>query len=106
VKTQKGISENSYESCDGRVAFSINDGTHYEGYMFEILNDNFTFLLGGPLAPDEPVEIKISDVDLNSLCYYDDSEHFHSLYYSYNPHGQKSNINLTAMSIQSEEWSF
>jgi hypothetical protein len=69
------ILEEIYELDESRVAFSTNNGIHYEGYMFEIFIDTFTFYLGGPLASDEPVEIKISDVDLNSLCYYDSSEH-------------------------------
>lgn len=75
MKTEKNILEDFYEFCEGRVAFTLNDGTHYEGYMFQILDNTFTFFLGGPLASDEPVEIKISDVELNSLCFYNESEH-------------------------------
>jgi hypothetical protein len=69
MKTSKDILEDFYEFCEGRVTFSLKDDTYYEGYMFEIFTETFTFFIGGPLAPDEPMEIKINDVDLNSLVF-------------------------------------
>lgn len=74
MNNQKEIIEKFYDLCDGRVTISLRDGTYYEGYMFEIFDDKVTFFIGGPLAPDEPIEIPINDIDLDSLCFYSDRE--------------------------------
>lgn len=55
LRSSKEILEEFYELGEDRVAISLNDGSYYEGYMFEILEKTFTFLIGGPLAPDEPI---------------------------------------------------
>ena len=74
MKSPKNILEEFYELAEGRVAFDLKDRTHYEGYLNFIYDDTFTFFIGGPLAPEEPIEIKISDVDLNSMRYWSKSE--------------------------------
>ncbi|MCX7709436.1 MAG: hypothetical protein N2484_06250 [Clostridia bacterium] len=74
MRSPKDIFEEFNELAEGRVAFALNDSTYYEGYLYFIYDNTFTFFIGGPLAPDEPIEIKISDVDLNSMCYWSDSE--------------------------------
>ena len=74
MKNNKEILEEFCNLCDGRVTFSLMDGTYYEGYIFEIFDDKFTFFIGGPLAPDEPREILTDSVDVNSLCFYCETE--------------------------------
>lgn len=75
MRTHKQILEEFYDFSDSRVTFSLDDGSYYEGYMFELHEDVFTFFIGGPLSPDEPIEIRFSSVDLNSLCYFDELEY-------------------------------
>ena len=75
MRMNKEIVEDFYDMAEGRVAISLVDGSYYEGYMFEILDNKFSFFLSGPLAPEEPIEIKFDDVDLNKLYYLDESEH-------------------------------
>jgi hypothetical protein len=74
MKTLKSIFEDFYEFGD-KVAFSLIDGTYFEGYPFEILEDCFTFFIGGPLAQEETIEIKFDSLDFNSLCFCIFSEH-------------------------------
>ena len=64
-----------FEICESVTTFSLKDGTYYEGYMLQLHDDSLTFFLRGPLAPNEPIEIKHNDIDLNSLCHYSESEH-------------------------------
>jgi len=66
--------EYCFEICESATTFSLKDGTYYEGFMFQILETSLTFFLRGPLAPEEHIEIKFVDIDLNSLCYYVDAE--------------------------------
>jgi hypothetical protein len=62
------------EFCDlgTRVAFDLQNGEHYEGYICEIETDYLMFRSGGPLAPDEDIEIRLLDIDLNTLAYFDE----------------------------------
>jgi hypothetical protein len=55
-----------------RVAFDLKNGAHYEGYLFEIEPQYLIFGAGGPLAPDEDIEIRLVDIDLTTLAYFDD----------------------------------
>lgn len=76
IKSLYDILDDYFFEISGTVnTFSLKDGTYYEGFVFQLLDDSLTFFLRGPLAPDEPIEIKLNDIDLTSLCHYSESEH-------------------------------
>jgi hypothetical protein len=58
-----------------RVAFDLHNGNHHEGYICEIETDYLLFEEGGPLAPNEDIEIQLVDIDLNTLAYFDEQCH-------------------------------
>jgi hypothetical protein len=55
-----------------RVAFDLQNGEHYEGYICEIEKEYLMFGAGGPLAPDREIEIRLVDIDLHTLAYFDE----------------------------------
>lgn len=74
MRTQKSLIEDFCEFSDSKVTFSLYDSTYFEGYIFILGNDTFSFLISGPLSPDDPIVISYDAVDLKTLCYYDDLE--------------------------------
>lgn len=68
MKSLKNIFEDFFDFGD-RYAIDMHDGFHYEGYAFEILEDSFLFLSGGPLATEDPIKIMFENVNLNSLYF-------------------------------------
>jgi hypothetical protein len=63
-----------YADMGGRSAFDLKDGRHCEGYVLSVEEDHVVFGSGGPLAPDEPECIRLEDVDLSSLSYWDEEK--------------------------------
>jgi hypothetical protein len=55
-----------------RVAFDLNNGEHYEGYICEIETEYLIFGAGGPLAPDRDIQIWLIEIDLTTLAYFDE----------------------------------
>lgn len=57
-----------------RYSFELKDGSHYEGYPFQLFEDSFSFFSGGPLAQEDPFNIEFDKVDLDSLYFVKFSE--------------------------------
>lgn len=55
-----------------RVAFDLHNGEHHEGYICEIEPEYLMFGEGGPLSSDEEIQIRLSDIDLTTLAYFDE----------------------------------
>lgn len=73
MKTKRILFE-EFGDFGNRCTFSLLDGIYYEGYPFEFLDDAFTFFIGKPLAPDEPIVIKYDSINFDTLCFYSDDE--------------------------------
>ncbi|MDH5178649.1 MAG: hypothetical protein OEZ39_19900 [Gammaproteobacteria bacterium] len=70
MKKKSELIEDFCEMGD-RVALYLLDGTYYEGYILDIEEDYFSFGLGGPMAPDEPIQIKYDDLDFGKTGIFD-----------------------------------
>ncbi len=69
----KNNSELIQEFADmgSRYAFSLKDGTYYEGYILDINESNFEFGIGGPMAPSDSIHIEYEHLDYGSLSFFD-----------------------------------
>ena len=63
-----------FRNLGGRVAFDLKNGEHHEGYILEIETDYLMFGEGGPLAPEEEIEIQLIALDLKTLAYFDERQ--------------------------------
>jgi len=54
-----------------RYAFSLKDGTYYEGYILDIGESSFEFEIGGPMAPSDSIHIQYENLDYGSLSFFD-----------------------------------
>ncbi len=72
MKTSQKIIE-EFVDMGARFALSLIDGTHYEGYIEKIHTDSIKFVLGGPLVPEEPIDIPYESLDFNSFSFFDPS---------------------------------
>jgi hypothetical protein len=57
--------------------FRLKNGDHYQGYIDdEVARDGetITFFSSGPMAPDDPYIVRIADIDLATLAYWDDEK--------------------------------
>jgi hypothetical protein len=70
MKTLEQLLEELADRGD-RFAFSLEDGSYYEGYILQTAKDALEFGIGGPLAPEEPITIHYSDLDFGSIRFYD-----------------------------------
>ncbi|AFY91679.1 hypothetical protein [Chamaesiphon minutus] len=61
-----------FQNFGSRVAFDLHNGEHHEGYIYDIESDYLIFSEGGPLASGEDIEIRLADIDLTTLAYFDD----------------------------------
>jgi hypothetical protein len=61
-----------FQDFGSRVAFDLHNGEHYEGYIYDVETEYLIFGSGGPLASDEDIEIRLVDIDLTTLAYFDD----------------------------------
>jgi hypothetical protein len=61
-----------FQDFGSRVAFDLHNGEHYEGYICNVETEHLIFGSGGPLAADEDIEIRLVDIDLTTLAYFDD----------------------------------
>ncbi len=49
--------------------FRLRDGTPFEGWILEVGEMFLTFADSGPLATEENVTVKLTDIDLSTLAY-------------------------------------
>ena len=64
----------AFSDMGKRHAFDLKDGSHYEGYIFEVGDKHLVFGSGGPMAPSEDLFIPIDAVDLNTLSFWDEDK--------------------------------
>jgi len=63
-----------FADLGSRYSLSLKNGEYYEGYILEIGEESFEFVLGGALAVEAPLTIKYNSLDFKSLSFYDINE--------------------------------
>ncbi|GGJ25911.1 hypothetical protein [Deinococcus roseus] len=54
-----------------RHTLDLKTGEHIEGYILEVFEDHLLFGLGGPMAPDQPLQVFLDQVDVQTLWCWD-----------------------------------
>ena len=56
--------------ADGHIGITLRDGTFYEGYLLDYNTTAIQLGLGGPMSPDEPIQLPINAI--SSIHYTED----------------------------------
>ncbi len=73
-KTRAQLIE-EFADMGSRLAFSLQDGGHREGYIIDIDLEEFSFGAGGPLAPEQLETLAAGLLDFSTLSFFDADEH-------------------------------
>ncbi len=75
LKKTSNLALELFSEMGDRSAIYLNDGSYFEGYILDIEMEGFTFRLGGPMAPDEPIFINYENLDWTKLYFFNGSWH-------------------------------
>lgn len=70
IRLQQIIKELDSLQAD-KLHFKTLDGLVCEGWITELKEKSFLFLSSGPLAQDEEIEFELTQLDFDSISYYD-----------------------------------